>query len=110
MARRIRIGRRSRKLGLDYRLMTQYTSFVAVEETTVIEGGKPRRVEVPVELPEGVSYEGIFGGAREGDQMMMTAMAPAQMRTPANMNIFVPGSPGSRVRWLPLRRRRDHFP
>jgi Ca-activated chloride channel family protein len=53
------------KLGLDYRLMTQYTSFVAVEEMTVTDGGKPRTVQVPVELPEGVSYEGIFGPAGE---------------------------------------------
>jgi Ca-activated chloride channel homolog len=49
------------QLGLDYRLMTQFTSFVAVEEKTVTEGGQPRRVEVPVEMPEGMSYEGVFG-------------------------------------------------
>ncbi len=49
------------QLGLSYSLMTQYTSFVAVEETTVTEGGKPRRIEVPVEMPEGVSYEGVYG-------------------------------------------------
>ncbi len=49
------------KLGLDYRLMTQFTSFVAVEETIVTEGGKPMRVDVPVEMPEGVSFEGVFG-------------------------------------------------
>jgi Ca-activated chloride channel family protein len=42
-------------LGLEYRLMTQYTSFVAVEEVVVREGGVTRRVEVPVELPSGVS-------------------------------------------------------
>ncbi len=53
------------KLGLDYRLMTQYTSFVAVEETVVTEGGQPRRIEVPVEMPEGMSYEGVFGERRE---------------------------------------------
>jgi Ca-activated chloride channel homolog len=49
------------QLGLDYRLMTQFTSFVAVEEMTFTDGGQPRRVEVPVEMPEGVSYEGVFG-------------------------------------------------
>ena len=49
------------QLGLDFRLMTQFTSFVAVEELIITEGGQPRRVEVPVELPDGVSYEGIFG-------------------------------------------------
>lgn len=49
------------KLGLEFRLMTQFTSFVAVEERIVTEGGQPRRIEVPVELPGGVSYEGVFG-------------------------------------------------
>jgi Ca-activated chloride channel family protein len=48
-------------LGLNYRLLTQYTSFVAVEEKTVTIGGQPRTVAVPVEMPEGVSYEGVFG-------------------------------------------------
>ena len=52
---------RSPSSGIDYRLMTQFTSFVAVEEKTVTEGGTPRRVEVPVEMPEGMSYEGVFG-------------------------------------------------
>ena len=49
------------QLGLDYRLMTQFTSMVAVEEKTVTQGGQPQRIEVPVEMPEGVSYEGVFG-------------------------------------------------
>ncbi|MEZ5361221.1 MAG: hypothetical protein R2748_02485 [Bryobacterales bacterium] len=49
------------QLGLVYRLMTQFTSFVAVEETIVTEGGAPRRIEVPVEMPQGVDYEGVFG-------------------------------------------------
>jgi len=49
------------QLGLDYCLMTQFTSFVAVEEQVVTKNGKPERVDVPVEMPEGVSYEGIFG-------------------------------------------------
>lgn len=53
------------QLGLDFRLMTQFTSFVAVEETIVTEGGVPRRVDVPVELPEGVSQKGIFGAKEE---------------------------------------------
>ena len=48
-------------LGLEFRLMTQYTSFVAVEEMVITEGGKPKTITVPVEMPEGVSYEGVFG-------------------------------------------------
>ncbi|MEP7338704.1 MAG: marine proteobacterial sortase target protein, partial [Acidobacteriota bacterium] len=49
------------QLGLEYRLMTQFTSFVAVEEMSFTEGGQPRRVDVPVELPEGMSREGLTG-------------------------------------------------
>jgi Ca-activated chloride channel family protein len=49
------------QLGLEYRLMTQFTSFVAVEEMVVTDGGTPRRIDVPVELPDGVSREGVFG-------------------------------------------------
>jgi Ca-activated chloride channel family protein len=51
------------ELGLRHRLMTQFTSFVAVEERMVTEGGQPKRIEVPVEMPEGVSYRGVFGVA-----------------------------------------------
>jgi Ca-activated chloride channel family protein len=54
------------QLGLEYRLMTQFTSFVAVEEMIVTEGGQPRRIEVPVEMPEGMSQEGVFGREAEG--------------------------------------------
>jgi len=49
------------QLGLEYRLMSQFTSFVAVEEMTVTDNGQPRRIEVPVEMPEGVSHEGLVG-------------------------------------------------
>ena len=48
-------------LGLEFRLMTQFTSFVAVEEMIVTDGGQPRRIDVPVEVPEGVNRAAIFG-------------------------------------------------
>jgi Ca-activated chloride channel family protein len=58
-------------LALDYRLMSQYTSFVAVDEK---EKGKhvepatpPRRMLVPVPLPEGTQWEGFFGGGEEAE-------------------------------------------
>ncbi|MBK5293080.1 MAG: VWA domain-containing protein [Acidobacteriia bacterium] len=59
------------RLGIKFRLMTQFTSFVAMEESTVMEGGRPRRIEVPVEMPHGVSYEGVFGEARQMAKMHM---------------------------------------
>ncbi len=52
------------KLGLDYGLVTQFTSFVAVEDRVVNEGGKTITIQVPVEMTDGVSYEGVFGGGR----------------------------------------------
>jgi Ca-activated chloride channel homolog len=70
------------QLGLEYRLMTQFTSFVAVEEMVVTEGGRPRRIDVPVEMPEGVSYEGVFGRDEEskkgrGNLQTLQSLQPA---------------------------------
>ncbi len=48
-------------LGVNFSLLTPYTSFVAVEEKTVTEGGQPRTIVVPVQMPRGVSHEGVFG-------------------------------------------------
>lgn len=39
------------QLGLEFKLMTQFTSFVAIDDVIFTPGGEPRRVEVPVELP-----------------------------------------------------------
>jgi Ca-activated chloride channel homolog len=50
------------RLGEEYGIMTQFTSFVAVEKQRVTIGGQPRLVHVPIEMPQGVSYEGVFGG------------------------------------------------
>lgn len=49
------------EVGLKHSLATQYTSFVAVETKTVIQHGKPVRIEVPVELPENVSPLAVPG-------------------------------------------------
>ncbi|MCI0487509.1 MAG: VIT and VWA domain-containing protein [Blastocatellia bacterium] len=64
-------------LGLEFRLMTQFTSFVAVEEMVVTEGGQPRRIEVPVDMPEGVSHEGVFGRSEEAIRMQGAPRAPS---------------------------------
>jgi Ca-activated chloride channel family protein len=62
-------------LGVEFKLMTQFTSFVAVEEMTVTKGGKPITIAVPVEMPDGVSYEGVFGERAGGVQPLATASA-----------------------------------
>jgi len=56
------------QVGLEHSLATQFTSFVAVEEKTVVSDGKPVKVEVPVELPEGVSPLAVPGSGEFKEQ------------------------------------------
>jgi Ca-activated chloride channel family protein len=72
------------QLGLEYRLLTQFTSFVAVEEMTITDGGVPRRVDVPVEMPEGVSRQGVFG---EDEKQMNMAKRGVYRRARASSRI-----------------------
>ena len=52
-----------KRLGLKHRLVTPYTSFVAVERTLRTDASLPlESVLIPSEMPEGVSFEGVFGG------------------------------------------------
>jgi Ca-activated chloride channel family protein len=46
------------KTALEHHIMSQYTSFVAIEDK-VVKGdkGEPRTIAVPVEMPDGVSYD-----------------------------------------------------
>ena len=48
-------------LGEAYSIVTPYTSFVAIERSRITVGGMPMLVQVPIEMPEGVSWDGIFG-------------------------------------------------
>jgi Ca-activated chloride channel family protein len=67
-------------LGVEFHLVTPFTSFVAVEEMTVTVGGKPMTIAVPVELPDGVRYEGIFGARRMAESRGAQPAAPFQSR------------------------------
>ncbi len=49
------------RLGESYAIATPYTSFVAIEKSRVVVGGKPMLVAVPVELPDGTNWAGFFG-------------------------------------------------
>jgi Ca-activated chloride channel homolog len=62
------------ELGLEFSLMTSFTSFIAVETQTISEGGKLRTVEVPVEVPEGVN--GRMAGAEADYTNFARQMAP----------------------------------
>ena len=63
------------QLGIEYRLMTQFTSFVAVEEMIVTDGGQPRRIDVPVEVPAGV--KGDSGEEREERKYLTFSLSAA---------------------------------
>jgi len=67
-------------LGIEYDLMTQFTSFVAVEERHITEGGETKTIRVPVEMPEGVSYEGVFGGRQPSAARPMSLQSQQAQR------------------------------
>ncbi|HXJ85314.1 MAG TPA: VIT and VWA domain-containing protein [Candidatus Binatia bacterium] len=83
------------QLGLNYNLMTQFTSFVAVEERVVTTNGKPQRVEVPVEMPEGVSYEGVFGS--EKDALLYASGAGFAIYAQNSKALRISGGPGGGI-------------
>ncbi|HEY3738713.1 MAG TPA: VIT and VWA domain-containing protein [Bryobacteraceae bacterium] len=83
------------RLGIEYRLMTQYTSFIAVEDRVVNEGGQPRVVAVPVEMPEGVSYQGVYGSAQpSGYAVAQSAPMPPPNPYPSSFKSARAGSAG----------------
>ncbi|MGI0486453.1 VIT domain-containing protein [Pantanalinema rosaneae CENA516] len=73
---------------LTYQLLSQYTAFVAVSDDVRVDPNAPSiTVSVPVEMPEGVSYEGVFGsGAIAGaapKAVRQISMSPARKRSQA---------------------------
>jgi Ca-activated chloride channel family protein len=74
-------------ISLAYRILSQYTAFVAVsEEVRVDPDGTRHTVQVPVELPDGVSYEGIFGSTEQADMSTGGYAPPALAVAPLSMN------------------------
>jgi Ca-activated chloride channel family protein len=71
---------------LEYRLMSEYTSFVAVEERAINVGGNQRTIEVPVEMPEGVSYDGFFGRSEDKKATLLGLSAAGAYRGQAQTN------------------------
>jgi len=51
---------------IQYRLVTRFTSFVAVEEVVVNPGGQNNTVLVPTELPAGMQMDKVFGAPATG--------------------------------------------
>jgi Ca-activated chloride channel family protein len=79
-------------LGLEHRVMTAWTSLVAVDSEVSNSTGIANEVQVPVDLPEDVSREGIFGVARARGVISLASPPPA----PAAKGFFEALGAGSR--------------
>src|SRR5262249_49984036 len=88
------------QLGLEYRLMTQFTSFVAVEEMIVTDGGQPRKVEVPVEVPEGTAV------VDPAEPTVISGMASAVQVVSLPMTVSAPSTKTSATPVRPAMARR----
>ncbi|NJM59574.1 MAG: after-VIT domain-containing protein [Oscillatoriales cyanobacterium RU_3_3] len=63
---------------LTYQLLSQYTAFVAVSDDARVEpNAESISINVPVEMPEAVEYEGIFGGNTDFMARAITIQSPA---------------------------------
>jgi MYXO-CTERM domain-containing protein len=71
------------KLGVDFGLVTRFTSFVAVDSSKRVGDGDPTRVVQPAERPEGVDVDAAGGKAGE------------QFRTPDRTASLKPDGDGS---------------
>jgi len=56
-------------LGEQFQIVTQYTSFVAVEKSRLTIDGRAMLVSIPIEMPEGQSWQGTFGGTPDARQL-----------------------------------------
>jgi Ca-activated chloride channel family protein len=68
------------QIGLRHHLMTAWTSLVAVDTTVSNPYGPASQMIVPVEMPEDVSYEGVFGKRKVKTAAMVqpSVMAPGR--------------------------------
>jgi len=77
------VGEAVTLIALEHSLMSQYTSFVAVDEAEVGQlktpAKRPRRMLVPVPIPEGTQYSGFFGNA--GGDVQATVLNALSQQT-----------------------------
>ena len=86
-------------LALEHRLMTAYTSFVVVDRSQVREGGELVTIDQPVPMPEGVSYEGVFGQkqARVRANVLGSPAGAARKRVYTVRQVRIAPSPAKNV-------------
>jgi Ca-activated chloride channel family protein len=95
---------------LEYRLLTRYTSFVAVERKVRNRGGAALSLDIPVDTPDGVSFDAIVGTelsrrhVRPGDPLI-TVGAPEGAQS---VTAFFPWGEVAAMRWDGRRSRWYH--
>jgi len=90
------------QLGIEYRLMTQFTSFVAVEERVVTERGQPRRVDVPVEVPKYVQRVLVAAETERRQYLGFTLTGASAQKSMSGLVVGGAGSAGRRSRIAPM--------
>jgi Ca-activated chloride channel homolog len=79
---------------LTYQLLSQYTAFVAVsDEVRADVPGRSVSVQVPVEMPEGVDYQGVFGEVRSAAPAAAKVVRPARRYYEESPSSRGPSSP-----------------
>jgi len=73
------------KLGIDYNLLTAYTSFVAIDTEVRSAGERPTTVTQPLPLPQGVSDSAVGGSMKLYAPM---AMAPMREAAPSEDKVL----------------------
>ena len=81
------------EVALAHRILSPFTSFIAVEDRVTNQGGELRTVPVPVEMPQGVSYEGVFGSA---DMTSRARFSRAGLAALPSSRALVPSVVGAR--------------
>ncbi len=76
-------------LGLNYNLLTAYTSFVAIDTQIRVQDGKVVTVKQPLPLPQGVSDYAV--GGRSFAQKLLPSAAPTLSMMPRKKEERVPG-------------------
>jgi len=90
------------EVALAHRLVTPFTSFVAVDPRAVNPSGQVATVQVPVEMPQGVTYEGVFGAGPAG---VASAAPAAPLRQGAVAEERARAEVGAEADATPTRRR-----
>lgn len=91
------------QLGLEYNLLTQFTSFIAVEEKIRTAGGKSKTIEVPVEPAEGSfgdktgEISKIYKNWSEKNGLYITAKPKTKVSSGSGMGIGTGSGSGSGV-------------